>query len=347
MIAKTNAALFIIIMMLFATAPLANHGLPRIAVYVTGDVPENEKSALGTRMLSSLVNSGGYRGIERTAEFLAEIDREHIMQRSGAIDGHVRSTQVLIDAGADVNATIRDNGSTPLHMAVAGGGHIDAVKVLVNVPNVNLNAKAEGDATPLHVAIVAGQVEYVKALVSAGADIKAQAVKGHTPLHTAVTCENFEIVKCLVSGRADINAKSDAGYTPLHLAVIKGYDKIVEYLVSENTDVNTTDKERCGTPLHSAAANNIDVKIAQMLIKAGAKVNAKDFAGVTPLDLAIPNNNVKFAKALVEAGADVNSPDNKGSTPLGIAKIAAMGNPAFEAMVQCLSGDVSGFGGSR
>jgi ankyrin repeat protein len=147
------------------------------------------------------------------------------------------------------------------------------------------------------------------------------------------------MVKCLLSGRADINAKSDVGYTPLHLAVIKGHDKIVEYLISENADVNTADKERGGTPLHSAAANNIDVKIAQMLIKAGAKVNAKDFAGGgTPLDLAIPNNNVKFAKALVDAGADVNSPDNKGSTPLGIAKIAAMGNPAFEAMLRCLSG---------
>ena len=60
--------------------------LPKIAVYVTGDVPENEKKALGTRMLSTLVNSGRYRGIERSNAFLAKVDEEHVKQRSGAID---------------------------------------------------------------------------------------------------------------------------------------------------------------------------------------------------------------------------------------------------------------------
>jgi hypothetical protein len=60
--------------------------LPRIAVYVTGDVPENEKKALGTRMLAALVKSGRYGGIERTETFLAEIEKEHVRQRSGAID---------------------------------------------------------------------------------------------------------------------------------------------------------------------------------------------------------------------------------------------------------------------
>jgi hypothetical protein len=59
---------------------------PKIAVYVTGDVPNNEKEALGTRILTSLVNSGRYIAIERSNAFLAEIDKEHIKQRSGAID---------------------------------------------------------------------------------------------------------------------------------------------------------------------------------------------------------------------------------------------------------------------
>jgi hypothetical protein len=53
---------------------------------VTGDVPDNEKTALGTVMLSSLVNSGRYTGIERSTSFLAEIEREQVRQRSGAID---------------------------------------------------------------------------------------------------------------------------------------------------------------------------------------------------------------------------------------------------------------------
>jgi hypothetical protein len=66
--------------------PSSGQNLPKIAVYVTGDVPNNEKEALGTRMLASLVNSGRYMGIERSNSLLAEIEKEHIKQRSGAID---------------------------------------------------------------------------------------------------------------------------------------------------------------------------------------------------------------------------------------------------------------------
>ena len=76
------AALAVIMMVSWAFV----QDLPKIAVYVTGDVPNNEKDALGTRMLASLVNSGRYMGIERSNAFLAEIDKEHIKQRSGAID---------------------------------------------------------------------------------------------------------------------------------------------------------------------------------------------------------------------------------------------------------------------
>jgi hypothetical protein len=59
---------------------------PQIAVYVTGDIGADEKEALGTRMLVSLVNSGRYIAIERSKSFLAEIEKEHVKQRSGAVD---------------------------------------------------------------------------------------------------------------------------------------------------------------------------------------------------------------------------------------------------------------------
>jgi len=68
------------------TAAAEPQELPRIAVYVTGDVPENEKRALGTRILASLINSKRYRGIERSNTLLAEIEKEQITQRSGSID---------------------------------------------------------------------------------------------------------------------------------------------------------------------------------------------------------------------------------------------------------------------
>jgi hypothetical protein len=59
---------------------------PKIAVYVTGDLDPVETRALGTYILDALVKSERYIAIERTEEFLAQIDREHVKQRSGAID---------------------------------------------------------------------------------------------------------------------------------------------------------------------------------------------------------------------------------------------------------------------
>jgi len=78
-------SLFLVMLALFCTATQAAD-LPRIAVYVTGDVSENEKSALATIMLAALVNSGRYIGIERSESFLAKLNEEHVKQRSGAID---------------------------------------------------------------------------------------------------------------------------------------------------------------------------------------------------------------------------------------------------------------------
>ena len=79
------AVLVAVMVMLMASAAFAQD-LPKIAVYVTGNVGADEKEALGTRILTSLVNSGRYMAIERSNAFLAEIDKEHIKQRSGAID---------------------------------------------------------------------------------------------------------------------------------------------------------------------------------------------------------------------------------------------------------------------
>jgi len=77
-----KALVFILTICAIATA----QDLPKIAVYVTGDVSDNEKKALGTRMLASLVSIKRYRGIERSNAFLAEIEKEQIRQRSGEID---------------------------------------------------------------------------------------------------------------------------------------------------------------------------------------------------------------------------------------------------------------------
>jgi hypothetical protein len=62
------------------------NGKPQIAVYVAGGHDAGVNRALATRLLEAFVNSERYAAIERSGDFLSEIDREQMRQRSGAVD---------------------------------------------------------------------------------------------------------------------------------------------------------------------------------------------------------------------------------------------------------------------
>ena len=84
---KKNITLFFII--LFSMTAMAQD-LPKIAVYVTGDLPDNNKRVLGSQMLTSLVNSGRYSGMERPGAFFAEAERKRTAEYEGVInDGQI------------------------------------------------------------------------------------------------------------------------------------------------------------------------------------------------------------------------------------------------------------------
>jgi hypothetical protein len=59
---------------------------PKIAVYVAGGRDAGEYRVLSGLMLEAFVGSGKYVAIERSEAFIAEIDREQVVQRSGAVD---------------------------------------------------------------------------------------------------------------------------------------------------------------------------------------------------------------------------------------------------------------------
>ena len=83
--------------------------------------------------------------------------------------GMEQSTQLLIDAGADIN--IADNDQcTALHIAARYGYH-DIIGALVRAPHVNLNVRDDHGDTPLHKAAYYGMERSVRLLIDAGADI--------------------------------------------------------------------------------------------------------------------------------------------------------------------------------
>ena len=116
-------------------------------------------------------------------------------------------------------------GDTPLHVAAAGYRVEIAELLLAAGAEVNAAGKHRGGA-PLHYAADGGperdvkrQVAMIRLLLQAGADIQAQDKNGATPLHRAVRTRCAEAVKCLLHAGAEATIRNKPGSTAFHLAV--------------------------------------------------------------------------------------------------------------------------------
>ena len=94
-----------------------------------------------------------------------------------------------------------------------------------------------------------------------------------------------------------IDARDTDGSTPLHCATWKGHEKVAELLLKAGANVNAVNEnEHWGTtPLHAAAHAN-QAKIAQLLLDHGANVKAEDREGRTPM----AHTNFHKAKAVAK-----------------------------------------------
>jgi hypothetical protein len=98
----------------------------------------------------------------------------------------------------------------------------------------------------------------------------------------------------------------------------------VELLLAHQVDVNAVTEG--WTPLHEAAAMG-NKAIAELLLKAGADVNARNNNGYTPLHVAVEHRQPELAELLLANKADPNERNNAGQTPLDLAKSQAQSAP--------------------
>ena len=147
-----------------------------------------------------------------------------------AMRGDTERVRELLRGGADVNAAQGD-GMTAIHWA-AEHDAVEMTEVLV-FAGANLEATTRlGGFTPLLVASRTGSAAVVDKLLDAGAPIEAATSTGETALHLAAASGSSETASVLVSHGANLDAvELTKGQTPLMFAAAYGRVDVVEVLL--------------------------------------------------------------------------------------------------------------------
>lgn len=196
----------------------------------------------------------------------------------------------LIQAGANVNA-VDEGGNTPLHYAVEIK-NIEIVKAMIKA-GADVEIENGEQNTALMIAVAGDDLQMIQLLISSGAVVKTSgSKKNHEVLHTAAYhSNNLETVKLLLKAGANVNGRDDVGNTPLIYAAWRANSKntgaekmpeLITLLLSAGADPNAK-SERGTTPMsvvidaqNNTAVNGDEVlnrmnAIGNLLRKHGAK----------------------------------------------------------------------------
>lgn len=146
-----------------------------------------------------------------------------------AENGHAEIVDILIKAGADVDALDRW-GCTPLHAAVWNVQSVIAKNLVRNGANVLLKNDDCQETALYHAAMRGFDPDCVTFLIENGADVNCVNNFGRTPLHTAAKHGHMRVAEILIEHGAKVNAADMRGVTPLDCAVTFGAEKTARFL---------------------------------------------------------------------------------------------------------------------
>lgn len=206
--------------------------------------------------------------------------------------------------------------------------------------HVDPNGRDRRGGSPLVLAACEGNLEVVRMLVKAGADVNRPDGGGTLPLE--MLCEaswypsgggggqsGAEIARYLLGHGEHVDAIDRVGLTALHAAAANGDVKVIDVLLDGGADINERKRRAIrydGTldpgdslagwaPIHFAA-QTADLATVAHLLDRGANINARAEDGTTPLLLAVLARKEELTRTLVERGADVSLSGRFGVTPI-------------------------------
>ena len=170
-----------------------------------------------------------------------------------------------------------------------------------------------------HFAADRADVETLRQLLAAGLSPDAEydgtpvVWNGKTPLLTLCIAwhddagDRVGCFKLLRDAGANLEATDRLGRTPLHCAATAGKPDLLSLLIQAGGNVEAVDRYANATALHDAASSSERgvVDCVELLLAAGADMDARDTSGRRPFDIALTDNCPRLFPLFLRAGAEV------------------------------------------
>ena len=154
--------------------------------------------------------------------------------------GDLDAVRRLLQGGADVN-TAQGDGMTALHWAAERGDEALGEVLIYAGARVDAGTRI-GHYTPLHLAARGAHASVVTLLLESGSDPSARTTNsGASPLHLAAASSDPRVVSELIEWGADVNVRESAwGQTPLIFAAANNRVPVIRALLEAGADPSLT-----------------------------------------------------------------------------------------------------------
>ena len=212
-------------------------------------------------------------------------DNKNLLMLAGANANSPDTIKYLVSLGFDVNS-LTPNGK-PIIFETALNPNPEITETFLEL-GADLNKTDSYGYNIFPYAVMHNEnPEYIKYLINKGLSVKQTYESEWTITHYAVSNSNPQILKTLL--------EYGAPYDKLNIRELKPF-KPLDYSI-----INDSDELKYLSPL-ALAAQNRTPEVCEILIKAGARLEARDKYGRTPLMMATENPNPDVFRLLLKYG---------------------------------------------
>ena len=210
----------------------------------------------------------------------------------------LKTFEFLVDNGANINHKSK-YGNTVLIEAAKSNNSL----VIMSLLNKGVNIKEENslDFTAFHYAIGNTSKSIIDLFLENGADINTKnAESGKSLMYYAIEAEDIEKIKELKAAGAELNVLDQRGNRPRN-----DNKEIIMYLVENGVALNAVDSRH--DSFLCAAIDDNDLELIHFLVSKGADVNQNCYFDEPPIIKGIKKKNLTIISFLVDNKANVNA----------------------------------------